>query len=51
LPSALVILYIVWASTASFHTFYAYRKKTKRLPDRVRAEVLRRYEQITGKKP
>jgi len=36
---------------ASFHAFYAYQKKTERLPDRVRAEVLKRYEQITGKKP
>jgi phage-related protein len=36
---------------ASFHAFYAYQKKDERLPDHVRDEVLRRYEQITGKKP
>jgi hypothetical protein len=29
----------------------AYQQKSERLPDRIRAEVLRRYEQITGKKP
>jgi phage-related protein len=37
--------------TTSFRAFYAYPKKTERRPDRVRAEVLKRYEQITGKKP
>ncbi|HEX8271849.1 MAG TPA: type II toxin-antitoxin system RelE/ParE family toxin [Longimicrobiaceae bacterium] len=36
---------------ASFHAFYAYQKKEDRLPKQVRAEVLGRYEQLTGKKP
>ncbi|MBA4159331.1 MAG: type II toxin-antitoxin system RelE/ParE family toxin [Gemmatimonadetes bacterium] len=36
---------------ASFHAFYPYHKKDNRLPNRVRVEVLGRYEQLTGKKP
>lgn len=35
----------------SFRAFHAYQKKDARLPVRVRAEVLKRYEEITGKKP
>jgi hypothetical protein len=35
----------------SFHAFYPYQKKDERLPARVRAEVLKRFEQITGRKP
>jgi phage-related protein len=35
----------------SFHAFYPYQKKDERLPARVRAEVLKRYEELTGKKP
>jgi phage-related protein len=36
---------------ASFHAFHAYQKKDERLPARVRSEVLRRYEELTRKKP
>jgi hypothetical protein len=35
----------------SFRAFYPYQKKDERLPARIRAEVLKRYEEITGKKP
>ncbi len=37
--------------TNSFHAFHVYQKKDNRLPNHVRDEVLRRYEQLTGKKP
>ncbi|HEX8392021.1 MAG TPA: type II toxin-antitoxin system RelE/ParE family toxin [Longimicrobium sp.] len=35
---------------SSFHLFYAYQKKDERLPNHVRDEVLKRYEQFTGRK-
>lgn len=35
----------------SFHAFYPYQKKDERLPARVRAEVLKRYEEITWRQP
>ncbi|HEY7767211.1 type II toxin-antitoxin system RelE/ParE family toxin [Longimicrobium sp.] len=35
---------------ASFRLFYAYQKKDEKLPDHVRAEVMKRYEQLTGRK-
>jgi phage-related protein len=35
----------------SFHVIYAYQKKDERLPARIRSAVLKRYEEITGKKP
>jgi phage-related protein len=35
---------------ASFRLFYAYQKKDEKLPDHVRTEVMKRYEQLTGRK-
>ena len=35
----------------SFHAFYPYQKKDERLPARIRAAVLKRYEELTGRKP
>jgi phage-related protein len=35
----------------SFHAFFPYQKKDEKLPNRIRDEVLKRYEQLTGKKP
>jgi phage-related protein len=35
----------------SFHVFFPYQKKDEKLPSHVRAEVLRRYQEITGRKP
>jgi len=35
----------------SFHAYHPYQKKDERLPARIRAEVLKKYEQITRKKP
>ena len=35
----------------SFHAFYPCQKKDEKLPNHVRAEVLKRYQGITGKEP
>lgn len=35
---------------ASFRLFYAYQKKDEKLPDHVRTEVMKRHEQLTGRK-
>lgn len=44
-------LFYYRSGESSFHVFYPYQKKDEKLPGHVRTEVLKRYQELTGRKP